>query len=122
MREPAGAKIQTTTRVLRGDALRQADEVIAQSQAVRAQLRRYETAVRRIRKHIEADGTLQRAKDFEAVRTDLSAQLPDLERRRHAWRLAMFRVQVDAGMSLAAISREWGFSRQLVSRMMNDIR
>ncbi len=50
----------------------------------------------------------------------LTDRIEHLEHMRRMWRVAMFRLQADAGMSLAAIARQWGLSRQLVSRLLRD--
>ena len=56
--------------------------------------------------------------DLGSVRMTLTERLASLERTRYAARLALWRLQVAEGTSIAEIARMWGFSRQLVSRAL----
>ena len=113
----------TDDEQLRAQAVQQADELIAACVALRADLRAYESVVRKVRTQT-ARGPAQNAvggvADFVDVRTRLSDGIAMLEQCRRRWRSSLFHYQADGGMSLAAIARDWGFSRQLVSRLFND--
>ena len=52
------------------------------------------------------------------VRMTLTDRLNRIERLRSAARLALWRLQVTEGTTIAEIARGWGFSRQLVSRAL----
>ena len=54
-----------------------------------------------------------------AARHRFNERFDQLEQCRRRWRASYFQLQVDSGMSHGAIAREWGLSRQLVSRLMN---
>jgi hypothetical protein len=107
----------------RARAVQHADELLSGCAALRADLRAYESAVRRVRARTiraNADETVVDVSEFIAVRSRVTDSIDALETRRRDWRVSLFHLQVDAGMSLAQIARQWGVSRQLVSRLIND--
>jgi hypothetical protein len=105
------------------EAVQHADAVLAASAALRRELMVYERELRRSRARV-LKGQLSPAPevvpDLIAVRVRINERFDELERCRRRWRVAYFRLQADTGMSYGAIAREWGLSRQLVSRLMND--
>ncbi len=107
---------------LQSQAVREADELLTTCVALRAELRRYEQAVRRARLRTSRGQAVEAVSDnpdFARVRARLTDRIAELEQRRRAWRSTMFRLQAQAGLSLAAIARQWGLSRQLVSRLIH---
>lgn len=107
----------------RAQAIHHADELLAACAALRTNLRAYESAVRKVRTRTARAAPHRAVADvtgFATVRSQLTRGIGELEDRRRAWRNSLFRYQAEAGMSLAAIARDWGFSRQLVSRLINE--
>ncbi len=110
---------------LRGDAVTDLDLLMQSAAALRAQLRIFETALRKPHRLLDRGGPtadLHKAIDIISVRETLTQAAVDFEAARHASRLSIFRLQLAEGMSLGAIARAWGFSRQLVSRMLKEDR
>ena len=54
------------------------------------------------------------------VREGLTHAATNFQATRHTSRLSVFRLQSAEGMSIGAIARDWGLSRQLVSRMIKE--
>jgi hypothetical protein len=117
------ASRSTSIETLRGGAYREVDLLLQAAAALRAQLRNFETALRHLRGHLgraAATSEMHDVLDFSAVRETLSHATDDFEAARHATRISIFRLQAAQGMSVGAIAREWGLSRQLVSRMLKE--
>lgn len=111
------------TDPLRARAITDIDLLLQSAAALRAQLRTFETGMRRVRKHLERGAEaneLHNVLDITEARETLTRAAVEFEAARHASRLAVFRMQQAEGMSIGAIARAWGFSRQLVSRMMKE--
>jgi hypothetical protein len=92
---------------------------------LRTELRGFETAIRKVRRYVVKGVPADEMKnivDMRAAREALTQAATDFETARHAGRNAVFRLQAASGMSKGAIAREWGLSRQLVSRMMQEPR
>jgi len=76
-----------------------------------------------VRDHLLKGG---RASDFvgllqpATLRQELSASLTELEQKRHRSQKLLFRLLCAEGMSMSDIGRNWGLSRQLVSRLVNE--
>ena len=105
------------------EAAQRADALLGASAALRRELVQYEREVRRMRTRVlngKPNPPTHIVPDLIAARIRVNERFDDLERCRRRWRVAFFRLQTDAGMSLGAIAREWGLSRQLVSRLMSD--
>ena len=59
--------------------------------------------------------------DLPSLRSTLTERLDLVERARMDCRRALWRLQVAEGATIAEVAREWGLSRQLVSRALaND--
>jgi len=104
------------------DAAECADALLEAVAALRHELVTYEREVRQARTRVlraKPDPLAPRVPDLIAVRQRVNECLDEFERCRRLWRVAFFRLQAQDGKSLGAIAREWGFSRQLVSRLMN---
>jgi hypothetical protein len=105
------------------EAIERADALLDASAALRRELIAYEREVRRMRTQVRR-GKLNPPShvlpDLIAVRTRVNERFDELERCRRRWRVAFFQLQADTGMSLGAIARQWGLSRQLVSRLMSE--
>jgi hypothetical protein len=94
------------------------DELQAGLKVTKSQYRRALRALRQgesVRSALVAAGSAQ-TREFTTV------MLEDFERARHVSRLALIEAGVDEGMSINAISRAWGVSRQLASRYVNQVR
>jgi hypothetical protein len=95
------------------------------SEEVRASLRRMESAYRKAIKQIE-QGADFKSTLFSAHATgvsgDVTLALIRLEGERHRCRVAGIAVALDHGMSIGAIARAWGVSRQLASRYAKEAR
>ena len=110
---------------LRADAVTELDELLQTAAALRTELRSFATSLRKARSHLVRGGTaaeLHDAIDIVTSRQALTRAAADFEATRHAARIAVFLAQSAEGMSVGAIARDWGFSRQLVSRMMKEDR
>jgi hypothetical protein len=104
-------------------AAQSADALLEASAALRRELVNYERELRRARTRVlkaTPSPPPHLVPDLIAVRQRVNERIDDMERCRRLWRVAFFRLQVNEGMSLGAIAREWGLSRQLVSRLMNE--
>jgi AraC-like DNA-binding protein len=100
-----------------------ADALLEASSALRRELLLYEREIRRMRTRVlrgRLNPPSRLLPDLIAVRIRVNERFDELERCRRRWRVAFFQLQADTGMSLGAIAREWGLSRQLVSRLMSD--
>jgi len=105
------------------EACEYADALLDASSALRRELVLYEREVRRMRTRVlrgRLNPPSQLLPDLIAVRLRVNERFDELERCRRRWRVAFFQLQADTGMSLGAIAREWGLSRQRVSRLMSD--
>jgi DNA-binding phage protein len=119
-REPSPSSAIET---LRADAVTQLDLVAQSAATLRVQLRGFEAAIRKVRRYVVAGSAaadMHDIVDMAAVREAVTRAATDFESARHAARLAVFRVQAAEGMSLGAIARDWGISRQLVSRTLKE--
>ena len=107
---------------LRDDALEMLDRLLHVATDTHEDLQRFSEAVARYRKHLAADGT---AADFAVMinlastRGSLSDRMAELERARNSARVALWKLHVAEGASIAEVAREWGLSRQLVSRAIS---
>lgn len=107
----------------RDDAVTHIDELLQSAAALRADLRVFETGLRRVRRHLDRGtpaSALHDALDIASARETLSQTAAQFQTARHTSRLSVFRLQAAEGMTIAEIARVWGLSRQLVSRMMKD--
>jgi hypothetical protein len=105
------------------EAAQHADALLGASAALRRELVQYERQVRRMRTRVlngKPNPPTHIVPALIAARIHVNERFDDLERCRRRWRVAFFRLQAGTGMSLGAIAREWGLSRQLVSRLMSD--
>ena len=90
---------------------------------LRTQLKTFEGGLRRARRHLASGGNaseLRGVLDIVSARETLSVAAAGFQAERHVSRVSVFRVQRAEGMSLGAIARAWGLSRQLVSRMLRE--
>ena len=104
------------------EALQDADALLDACAALRRELVTYEREVRRMRARVsrgKPNPAPEVVPELVASRRRFNDRFDELERCRRRWRTTYFRLQLDSGMSLGAIAREWGLSRQLVSRLMN---
>ena len=105
------------------EAVHKADALLEASAALRRELVVWERQIRQMRARVVKGNPNPRPEvvpAFVASRLRVNDRFDELEQRRRVWRAAYFRLQAEAGMSFGAIARQWGLSRQLVSRLMND--
>jgi hypothetical protein len=99
------------------------DSLLASAAALRVELRGFEAALRRARGHLARGKSavdLDQVLDITAARDALTRAAGEFQLNRHVSRLSVFRVQAAEGMSIGAIARSWGLSRQLVSREFRE--
>jgi hypothetical protein len=112
-----------TIETLRALAVTDLDLLLESAAALRAELRGFETSLRKVRRHLARGGgaaDLHDVLDIVAARETLTGAAGVFQTIRHTSRISIFRVQAAEGMSVGAIARDWGLSRQLVSRMLKD--
>lgn len=106
-------------------AIGEIDELLASAQRLRADLRAKETAYRRMSRQLRRGTDIGRAMTdtgAHTARQELTDTLDDFERCRHRTRLAITRAALDEGMTIGAVGRAWGFSRQLAARYAREAR
>jgi hypothetical protein len=106
---------------LRAVAVSDLDLLLESAAALRAELRGFETALRKVRRHLaraSPAADLHKVLDIVTARETLTSVAGVFQTIRHTSRISIFRVQAAEGMSVGAIARDWGLSRQLVSRML----
>src|SRR4051794_1105560 len=104
-------------------ALEDLDALLQSAAAMRVELRGFEAALRRARSHLARGGgaeQLHGVLDITAARAGLTRAAAEFQLDRRNSRLSMFRAQLAEGMSIGAIARSWGLSRQLVSRTLRE--
>jgi hypothetical protein len=104
------------------EAVRDADALLDACAALRRELVAYERELRRMRTRVlkgQPNPAPEVVPGLVESRRRFNDCFDELERCRRRWRTTYFQLQVDSGMSLGAIAREWGLSRQLVSRLMH---
>jgi hypothetical protein len=108
-------------KALRAVAVTDLDLLLESAATLRTELRDFETALRQVRRHLARGGAatdLRNALDIVTARETLTRAAGVFQAIRHTSRISIFRVQAAEGMSVGAIARDWGLSRQLVSRML----
>jgi hypothetical protein len=101
------------------------DDVIQASMAARQVLRQSETMLRRLRRHLEKGSSLAEAFariDISHERQATFDRLTALEHARREARRAIIALGVSEGLSLGQLARQWGVSRQLVTRLAKEAR
>ena len=83
--------------------------------------RQYRKAARSLRAGDKVAMALAKAQAGQ-TRESVIVSLDEFERRRHASRLSLIAAGLEDGMSITALSKAWGVSRQLISRYVNMIR
>ena len=107
---------------LRDHALRDLDALIQVIADACEDLRSYQSALNKTRRHLEAGGRASDTSalfDLATVRLTVSDRLNGIERARSVSRLSFWRLQLSEGKTIAEVARAWGFSRQLVSRALS---
>jgi len=103
-------------------AAQDAEALLDACVALRRELVGYEREVRRMRNRVlkgKPNPAPEVVPGLVAARHRFNECFDQLEQCRRRWRTTYFQLQIDSGKSLGAIAREWGLSRQLVSRLMN---
>ena len=94
------------------------DDLVAQLAVVRGQ---YTKARRSLDGGDTVETALTKARAAE-TRESITVALDDFEKCRHVSRLSLIAAGLDDGMSINALGKAWGVSRQLISRYVNIIR
>jgi hypothetical protein len=105
------------------EAARVAGELLDACAALRRELVLYERELRRMQNRVlkgNPNPEPHVVPELVQSRERMNARFDEMERCRRQWRVAYFSLQSASGMSLGAIAREWGISRQLVSRLMGS--
>ena len=108
---------------MRDQAITTLDDFIEALTDARGDLHEIQSALEANRRHLVGGG---RANDMTALfdlpslRLTLTERLDRIERARMECRRALWRLQVSEGATIAEIAREWGLSRQLVSRALSN--
>jgi hypothetical protein len=103
------------------NAIAELDSLLENAATLRAELRTFETALRKARGHLvrgRAAEDLEQVIDIVTARDGLTRAATDFQVSRHSSRVSIFRAQAAEGMSIGSIARSWGISRQLVSRIL----
>ena len=56
------------------------------------------------------------------TRQSLTESIDEFEKLRHASRLSLVAAGIEEGMTITAVGKAWGVSRQLASRMAKQVR
>jgi DNA-binding phage protein len=108
---------------LRADAVRTLEEFEEAIVTTRTQLKVMETLLRRVRRMMESGrGASEIARQANAAqaRAATSQIIRDVQAARHRAQQAQFKMAAAEGATMAEIARNWGVSRQLVSRMVKE--
>ena len=108
---------------MRADVIRSLHELEEAIVATRTQLRFMENLMRRARRLMESGrGATEVARLANAAqaRANTSQIIRDVQAARHRAQQAQFKLAAAEGASMAEIARDWGVSRQLVSRMVKE--
>ena len=122
-RQGRGSSDVVSIDTLRDEVLGELDLLVESAATLRGELRGFEVAIKKARRYLEkggAAGNMRSVVDIGAAREQLSQVAEKFQTHRHKARLAVFRMQIAEGLSVGAIAREWGLSRQLVSRMLKE--
>jgi predicted ArsR family transcriptional regulator len=79
--------------------------------------------VQAFRRHIERGGSLTDPAIVDRIakrRAALTGAIKHTEHARHESQRLLYELARSEGMSVAAIARAWGVSRQLISRALNE--
>jgi hypothetical protein len=101
------------------------ERTIETSEALRANLRSNEAIGRKMIKRLEDGVPISECVDAAGavaskVRRDINDLLAEYERHRHEMRLAFIGPSLDEGMTIGAIGRTLGVSRQLAARLAKE--
>jgi hypothetical protein len=112
-----------TLEALRVCVVHHDDQLIAATQQLQTVLDQFARYMRRTRRHLDVGGMvadIPQADELPTLRAGLTAATTNWEQARRDARAATFRLGITQGQTPAALAREWGLSRQLVSRILND--
>jgi CRP-like cAMP-binding protein len=108
---------------LQRECLDALDDLESTMAALRDQMRRLQTTLRKSRRFLEAGGAatgLSELTNVAELRAADDKALRDFEAARLRAQHALYRLGAEDGVSAAEIGRVFGVSRQLVSRILND--
>ena len=104
---------------------RQIEAVITINQETRQSMRDSELVLKRaLRVLVKTQSAQQALLGMPPVneRPNLRVSMKRFEEARHELRLAVIAQCLDEGMSIGEVSRQYGFSRQLASRLAKEMR
>jgi hypothetical protein len=119
----ADAVATTSPEALRAEAVTGLDDLLRSAAILRGEIHGFEASLQRARAHLIAGHSAEELKnviDIAGARESLSIAAADFQVSRHASRLSIFRAQIAEGTSIGSIARDWGLSRQLVSRTLRE--
>ena len=108
---------------LRAEVIHTIEELEAAISATRNQLKFMETLMRRVRRMLETGkgaNDVARVAHAAQARANTSQIIRDVQAARHRAQQAQFKMAAAEGATMAEIARNWGVSRQLVSRMVKE--
>jgi len=108
---------------LRAEVIRTMGEFEDAIIATRNQLKVMETLMRRVRRMMESGRSaneIARQANAAQARAATSKIIRDVQAARHRAQQAQFKMAAAEGATMAEIARNWGVSRQLVSRMVKE--
>jgi hypothetical protein len=119
-----GADSTQASEALRTQAIATLGEFMQALTDARTDLDDFHAALETNRRHLIAGGRANDMTglfDLPSLRSTLTERLDLVERARMDCRRALWRLQMAEGATIAEIAREWGLSRQLVSRALANL-
>jgi transposase-like protein len=125
--KPRAAKLAAASpariEALRADSIRAMLDLEESIARIRDQLKTIEVSVRRARRLVE---THHRSHEVAVKigaaqkRATTSSMIQEVQSARHRAHQAAFKLAVAEGCNMADVARDWGVSRQLVSRIVRE--
>jgi hypothetical protein len=109
----------------RDQAIANLDRLLEGAEALEARLATTKVSYKRARDRLAEGSSVNDAlADAQAgdTRQKLTEALDEFEQLRHASRLSLVAAGIEEGMTITAVGRAWGVSRQLASRMAKEVR
>ena len=107
------------------DAVQSVEDLIAALAEARAAMMAAEKSMRRglakAKRGTDVAAALAEARP-SGTRDAINEAMTKIEQCRHEARLKVFALALDQGMSIGALARAWGFSRQLAARYAKEAR
>jgi ABC-type transporter Mla subunit MlaD len=107
------------------EAVESVEQLVEALTEARRALRATEVALRRALKKVDQGGTVANAlvaAQPADSRQTVNDALTVVEQCRHEARRRVFAAALDEGMTIGALGRAWGFSRQMAARYAKEAR